>query len=72
MLGGPGTGKGTLCSDLQRDFQFVHLSAGDLLRQERDSGSDVGELINSTILAGKIVPATITATLLRKSMIASN
>ena len=39
VLGGPGSGKGTLCKDLVRDHSFVHLSAGDLLREERDSGS---------------------------------
>ena len=32
VLGGPGSGKGTLCRDLVRDHGFVHLSAGDLLR----------------------------------------
>ena len=39
IAGGPGSGKGTLCADLVRDHKFVHLSAGDLLREERDSGS---------------------------------
>jgi UMP-CMP kinase len=33
VLGGPGSGKGTLCYDLVRDYKFVHLSAGELLRQ---------------------------------------
>ena len=37
VLGGPGSGKGTLCSDLVKHNGFVHLSAGDLLRKERDS-----------------------------------
>ena len=31
---GPGSGKGTMCANLVRDFGFVHLSAGDLLREE--------------------------------------
>ena len=34
VLGGPGSGKGTLCSKLVEDHGFVHLSAGDLLRAE--------------------------------------
>ena len=39
VLGGPGSGKGTMCTNLVNDYGFVHLSAGDLLRDERDSGS---------------------------------
>ena len=68
VLGGPGSGKGTLCNDLVRDYKFIHLSAGELLRESRDSGSPEGELINQTILAGKIVPVDITANLLKQAM----
>lgn len=31
---GPGSGKGTQCEKLVKTFGFVHLSAGDLLREE--------------------------------------
>ena len=69
VLGGPGSGKGTLCADLVRDNGFIHLSAGDLLRQERDTvGSKHGALINENILAGKIVPVEITVNLLKSAM----
>lgn len=34
VLGGPGSGKGTLCATLVEQHGFVHLSAGDLLRAE--------------------------------------
>ena len=37
-LGGPGSGKGTQCGSLVQKYGFVHLSAGDLLRAERNSG----------------------------------
>jgi UMP-CMP kinase len=46
----------------------VHLSAGDLLRAERDSGSPNGDLINSYIAEGKIVPIEITCNLIKKAM----
>lgn len=52
-----------------QEFGFVHLSAGDLLRAERDSGSPDGELIESYIREGKIVPVEITINLLEKVMI---
>lgn len=56
VLGGPGAGKGTQCSNFVRDYGFVHLSAGDLLREERDSGSPDGNMITQFINEGKIVP----------------
>jgi len=37
VLGGPGSGKGTVCASLVADHGFVHLSAGDLLRAEVSS-----------------------------------
>ena len=42
VLGGPGAGKGTQCAKIVKQFGFVHLSAGDLLRAERKlAGSQV-------------------------------
>lgn len=37
VLGGPGAGKGTQCSLIVKNLGYVHLSAGDLLREERAS-----------------------------------
>lgn len=34
VLGGPGSGKGTQCARIIKEYGFVHLSAGDLLREE--------------------------------------
>ncbi|KAF9232011.1 ADK-domain-containing protein [Melanogaster broomeanus] len=46
VLGGPGAGKGTQCAKLVEDFNFSHLSAGDLLRAEQNrEGSDYGDSI---------------------------
>jgi len=73
VLGGPGSGKGTQCAKLAKDFGFLHLSAGDLLRDEQKrSGSDLGELIQNYIKEGKIVPSEITVALLLKAMIESD
>jgi UMP-CMP kinase len=49
VLGGPGAGKGTQCSKLVEEFDCVHLSAGDLLRAERQSGSAEAELIEKYV-----------------------
>ncbi|XP_065175837.1 UMP-CMP kinase-like [Sycon ciliatum] len=71
VLGGPGAGKGTQCSRIVQEFGYVHLSAGDLLRSERASGSADGDLIEGHIQAGSIVPVEITVRLLEKAMIKS-
>ena len=47
---------------------MLHLSAGDLLRAERDSGSANGNLINKTLMEGGIVPVKITLDLLKESI----
>jgi UMP-CMP kinase len=49
VLGGPGCGKGTQCKMISRAFGYTHLSAGDLLRTERNTGSELGDMINSYV-----------------------
>ena len=79
VVGGPGTGKGTQCELLVKRSkgQWVHLSAGDLLRAERKlltDGNNAGEdlelarTIQGCIDAGKLVPSSITVKLLEKGM----
>lgn len=69
VLGGPGAGKGTQCANLVRDYGFIHLSAGDLLREEQArEGSEYGQLIADYIKEGKIVPQEVTIALLRNAM----
>ena len=50
------------------DYGFVHLSAGQLLRDEAASGSEHGEMINKMIAEGAIVPVVVTCKLLKKAM----
>ncbi|KAG1969148.1 UMP-CMP kinase [Pimephales promelas] len=69
VLGGPGAGKGTQCARIVENYSYTHLSAGDLLREERSrTGSEFGQLIDSYIKEGKIVPVEITINLLKKAM----
>lgn len=69
VLGGPGAGKGTQCANLVRDYNFKHLSAGDLLREEQDRpGSEFGDMIKTYIKEGQIVPMEVTIQLLENAM----
>lgn len=65
-----GAGKGTQCEKIVKSYGFTHLSAGDLLREERArEGSEFGSLIEEYITNGKIVPVEITCSLLENAMI---
>ncbi|KAI9334550.1 adenylate kinase-domain-containing protein [Obelidium mucronatum] len=68
VLGGPGSGKGTQSVKLAAEFRLTHLSAGDLLREEVASGSDVGQLCSLIMKEGKIVPMEIIIELLAKAI----
>lgn len=70
VLGGPGSGKGTQCKLICEEFGFKHLSAGDLLRAERNlPDSQYGEMIERHIQEGRIVPVEVTCSLLEKAMV---
>lgn len=71
VLGGPGVGKGTQCAKIVEQYGWVHLSAGDLLRDEVKSGSPNGEMINGYIKEGKIVPVDVTVNLIKTAMVKS-
>ncbi|XP_058449609.1 UMP-CMP kinase [Malaya genurostris] len=69
VLGAPGAGKGTQCEKIVQHFGYTHLSAGDLLREERNrEGSEYGQLIEDNIKNGRIVPVEITCALLENAM----
>ena len=69
VLGGPGSGKGTQCEKISEAFGYTHLSAGDLLREERGKeGSANKALIDSYIAEGKLVPTEILVNLFKERM----
>lgn len=69
VLGPPGSGKGTQCAQIVKNFGYTHLSAGDLLREERvKPGSEFGDQIENHIRNGTIVPVEITCRLLDNAM----
>ena len=59
IMGGPGSGKGTICKKLINDFNYKLISAGDLLREEKSSGSELGKQIATLIDAGNLVPDNV-------------
>jgi adenylate kinase family enzyme len=68
VLGGPGAGKGTMCELAESQLGWTHLSIGDLLRAERESGGPTAATIEENLAEGKLVPNEITVTLLKNAM----
>lgn len=56
ILGPPGSGKGTQSDFLVEQYHFVHLSTGDLLRDEIAEKSEIGLSAKSYMDQGKYVP----------------
>jgi UMP-CMP kinase len=68
VLGGPGTGKGTMCELAESQLGWTHLSTGNLLRTELEAGGPKAATIEEYITAGKLVPNEIVVTLLKDAM----
>ncbi len=65
-LGPPGTGKGTYATMICKKYSLLHISTGDLLREEKKSGSELGNKIGELIDSGHFVPDEMITELLKK------
>jgi adenylate kinase len=59
LLGPPGVGKGTLAEMLCERFGFLHVSTGDILREEVRRGSELGQRVKGFMDSGGLVPDDI-------------
>jgi adenylate kinase len=69
IFGPPGCGKGTQSSRIAERFGLVHLSSGDLLRDEIDRGSELGIQVRKYVEKGLLVPDSIILRKIYKSAI---
>jgi len=56
LFGPPGAGKGTQAIKLKEKYDLVHLSTGDILRNEISKESELGTLAKSFMNKGELVP----------------
>jgi len=59
IFGPPGSGKGTQSARIVKKYHLVHLSTGDLLREEMAKDSPLGREVRSFIDKGMLVPDEI-------------
>jgi adenylate kinase len=62
ILGAPGSGKGTLSKELKKDYEFVHISTGDVVRNSEDPE------LKKIIDGGNLVPDEMMIKILRKEL----
>jgi len=56
FLGGPGAGKGTQAKKIVKEYNIKQLSTGDLLRENRKNGTELGKQAQSYMDSGALVP----------------
>lgn len=59
LFGPPGSGKGTQSLKLAGEFNLIHLSTGDMLREAIDSGTELGKKVSGMMEKGELVPDDI-------------
>ena len=60
LNGASGCGKGSMAGFLVRDFGLVHISTGDLFREQMAKGTPLGKKVESYVSAGQWVPDEVT------------
>lgn len=65
LLGPPGVGKGTQAKILAEETGLIHISSGDLFRENLKNETDLGKLAKSFIDKGELVPDNITIAMVK-------
>ena len=65
MLGAPGSGKGTLAKELSKEYNLVHISTGDIFRENIRNGTELGKKANEYMSNGRLVPDDLTIDLVK-------
>ncbi|MGI6175038.1 MAG: adenylate kinase [Christensenellales bacterium] len=66
FLGPPGAGKGTQASSVSKKYFIPHISTGEILRSEIDSGSELGKDAKGLVEEGLLVPDELMVRLVNK------
>jgi adenylate kinase len=68
LLGPPGAGKGTQARHLVEQRGMVQLSTGDMLREAKDSGTEMGKVVADVMARGALVTDEIVIGLIREKL----
>lgn len=68
LFGAPGSGKGTQAEILRKRYQLDHIAPGDMLREHRAAGTELGQLASEYMAAGKLVPDELIVNMIRRRL----
>ena len=68
LLGGPGAGKGTQAARLKEYYGIPHVSTGEILREARSKGTELGKKAGEYMDAGKLLPDGIILGIVEEKM----
>ncbi|KHA53633.1 adenylate kinase [Sulfitobacter geojensis] len=72
LLGPPGAGKGTQAGHLVETRDMVQLSTGDMLREAKTSGTEMGNMVADVMARGDLVTDEIVIGLIREKLSGEN
>ena len=68
VLGSPGVGKGTYTQELVQKYNLLHISTGDLFRENLKSETELGVQAKSFMDAGQLVPDEVTIGMVKERL----
>jgi adenylate kinase len=68
LLGPPGSGKGTQAARLRDELGYAPLATGDLLREAREAGTDLGRRASEYMDRGELVPDDLILAMVREAI----
>ncbi|MDG1075338.1 MAG: adenylate kinase [Planktotalea sp.] len=68
LLGPPGAGKGSQAAMLVEERGMIQLSTGDMLREAKDSGTEMGKVVADVMARGDLVTDEIVIGLIREKL----
>lgn len=68
IFGAPASGKGTQSELITKEFGYVHLSTGEILRSEVKKGSPLGKEARTFMDAGKLIPDNLIISMIKGAL----
>ncbi len=68
LLGPPGAGKGTQAELISEKLGLVHVSSGDLFRENRKLKTELGQMAQSYMDRGELVPDDVTIAMVKERL----
>ena len=65
LLGPPGAGKGTQAQVVSKELNLVHVSSGDIFRENLKNLTELGKVAQGYMERGELVPDEVTIAMIR-------